>query len=206
VRARLGTRGAAAHLPSTPPSLAAPAHVVGRETGAGVELPAEKTHGQRSATDACEVVLCNDGEEFGRIGEHVERMEDRRAARVLVRRKWTFRRRSTAGRPPISDEVRELILRMGRENPRWGCIRIRGELAVVPTKVVEKGRASRHGSGLNRLRTGRRLSWPIVRAKLTPYGRSVLIDRVLVQGWSVARTLYVLFAIHLGSRRVTSSA
>ena len=45
--------------------------------------------------------------------------------RELVRRKWTFRRRSVGGRPPIPDEVRELILQMGRENPRWGCIRIR---------------------------------------------------------------------------------
>jgi putative transposase len=38
--------------------------------------------------------------------------------RELVRRKWTFRRRSAGGRPSIPDEVRELILRMGRENPR----------------------------------------------------------------------------------------
>jgi putative transposase len=44
----------------------------------------------------------------------------------LVRWKWTYRRRSAGGRPPIADEVRELILRMGRENPRWGCVRILG--------------------------------------------------------------------------------
>jgi hypothetical protein len=40
--------------------------------------------------------------------------------RELVRRKWTFRRASPAGRPPISQEVRDLILRMGRDNPRVG--------------------------------------------------------------------------------------
>ncbi len=55
--------------------------------------------------------------------------------RELVRRKWTFGRRSAGGRPPIPDAVRELILRMGRENPRWGCIRIRGELAKLGIRV-----------------------------------------------------------------------
>ena len=55
--------------------------------------------------------------------------------RELVRRKWTFARRSAGGRPPISNEVRGLILRMGRDNPRWGCIRIRGELAKLGIRV-----------------------------------------------------------------------
>ena len=33
--------------------------------------------------------------------------------RELVRKKWTFRRRSTGGRPPISDVVQELIAASG---------------------------------------------------------------------------------------------
>jgi putative transposase len=47
--------------------------------------------------------------------------------RALVRRKWTCRHRH-AGRPPLDREHRELTLRLARENPRWGCVRIQGEV------------------------------------------------------------------------------
>ena len=42
------------------------------------------------------------------------------------RRRWRTRR--GPGRPPMSDGLIELIVRLGRENRRWGCVRIQGEL------------------------------------------------------------------------------
>lgn len=40
--------------------------------------------------------------------------------RELVRRKWTFKRRGKPGRPVISSELEALIIRLAKENPRWG--------------------------------------------------------------------------------------
>jgi hypothetical protein len=48
--------------------------------------------------------------------------------RTLVRRKWTSGKERTPGRPPIDPQIVDLVLRMARENARWGCVRICGEL------------------------------------------------------------------------------
>jgi hypothetical protein len=44
--------------------------------------------------------------------------------RRLVARRWTYGGRN--GRPPIGLEIRELVLRLAHENPRWGYQRIVG--------------------------------------------------------------------------------
>jgi hypothetical protein len=46
--------------------------------------------------------------------------------RQMVARRWTYAGRN--GRPPIGSEIRELVLRLARENPRWGYQRIVGEI------------------------------------------------------------------------------
>ncbi len=47
--------------------------------------------------------------------------------RRIVAGRWTYPQRRP-GRPPVEREVRELILRLARENVSWGYVRIVGEL------------------------------------------------------------------------------
>jgi putative transposase len=57
--------------------------------------------------------------------------------RDLVRRRWAaFGRRRGLGRPPLTQELRELILRLARENPSWGYVRLRGELVQLGYPVA----------------------------------------------------------------------
>jgi hypothetical protein len=44
----------------------------------------------------------------------------------LIKRKWT--QPVSPGRPTLSGELRDLIVRIGAENPRWGFRRVHGEL------------------------------------------------------------------------------
>jgi putative transposase len=46
--------------------------------------------------------------------------------RRLIASKW--RQPRPSGRPPVADELVTLIVRLARENKRWGVIRIQGEL------------------------------------------------------------------------------
>ena len=55
--------------------------------------------------------------------------------RDLVRRKWTFQSRRTRRRPRHSPELEALVLRLARENERWGVDRIHGELLKLGFRI-----------------------------------------------------------------------
>ncbi|MFE7213962.1 IS3 family transposase [Streptomyces sp. NPDC057611] len=51
----------------------------------------------------------------------------------LIKDKWT--QPASPGRPPVPEELRDLIIRLGAENPRWGFRRVHGELRRLGHRV-----------------------------------------------------------------------
>ncbi|MDP9301829.1 MAG: integrase core domain-containing protein [Actinomycetota bacterium] len=119
--------------------------------------------------------------------------------RELVRRKWTYPSKRI-GRPPMDPEIRELICRMARENPRWGCVRIQGELRGLGIRVgATTIRSLLRRSGL---RPAPRRNGPSWSEFLRAQAAGVLAcDFFTVETVSL-KTLYVLFFIEIGTRKV----
>jgi hypothetical protein len=110
----------------------------------------------------------------------------------LIARRWTYPRRRPGG-PPTDPAIVTLVVRVARENPRWGYERIRGELKNLGHRVS--------GATIRRIlkRAGLGPAWrDFIRAQaagtLACYFFSV--DTVLL------RRLYVFFVIEVGTRFV----
>ena len=104
------------------------------------------------------------------------------------------------GRPPIDAELRALILRLARENPRWGCVRIQGELRKLGIRVSATTIRTLLRSA--RLGPAPRRSGPTWAEFLRAQAEGVISCDFFSVETAWLRTLYVLAFIELGSRRI----
>src|SRR6266571_216955 len=119
--------------------------------------------------------------------------------RRLVTRKWTQPDRR-GGRPPLADQVVALILRLARENPRWGYRRLQGELKKLGIGVSATSiRAVLLGNGLRPAPRRASVTW---RAFLRAQAAGIIATDFFTVETVGLKTLYVLFFIELGTRRV----
>jgi len=119
--------------------------------------------------------------------------------RRLVALRWTYPHRRP-GRPPISRDVRELILRLARENSNWGYVRIVGELRKLGVAISATSvRNILTNAGLPPAPRRDSQSW---RGFLRAHGESILACDFFTVDTVWLRRLYVLVFISIGSRRI----
>ncbi len=112
--------------------------------------------------------------------------------RQLVARRWTYVHRR-AGRPPLQRSLRELILRLARENPPWGYKRIVGELKGLGISVSATSvRKVLQEAGLQPAPERIRSSW---RDFLRAQAASVLACDFLTVETAFLQRIYVLFFV-----------
>ena len=117
----------------------------------------------------------------------------------LVTHRWTYPYRRP-GRPPTPPPIRALVLRMARENPRWGYRRIQGELIGLGHQVAASTVWTiLKGAGLD---PAPRRSGPTWRQFLAAQAHAILAIDFAHVDTVFLRRLYILVVIEHDRRRV----
>jgi putative transposase len=119
--------------------------------------------------------------------------------RRLVARRWTYPHRPP-GRPSIDDDTTALLVRLAKENPRWGYRRIQGELGKLGVRLAAStiARIIKH-HGLDPAPRRRGPTW---RECLRSQASGVVATDFFHVDTVLFKRLYVLFFIELGRTRV----
>ena len=119
--------------------------------------------------------------------------------RELVRKYWTFPRPDKVTPNGLDAEVVALVLRLARENPRWGYLRIVGELRKLG--VILSATSVRNVLRRHRLKPAPRRSGPTWGEFLRAQAAGTLACDFFHVDTITLRRLYVLFFIDLDRRK-----
>jgi transposase len=126
--------------------------------------------------------------------------------RKLVAQKFDgSKKRGLAGRPRVDAAVEQLVVKLARENSSWGYDRIVGALANVGHKISDQGVGNilrRHGIAPAPKRKQSTTWSDFIRSHMDVLAGTDFFT-VEVLTWRGLVTYYVLFFIHLASRRVS---
>ena len=119
--------------------------------------------------------------------------------RELVARRWTYPHRRP-GRPPTPGELRELVVRLARENAGWGYRRIQGELVGLGVKLAASTVWTiLREAGIEQATKRLEQSWT---DSLREQAASILECDFLTVDTLFLKRFYVFFFIELATRRV----
>ena len=152
--------------------------------------------------------LAAKGKEVGRkglleIGSLVTPDTLLRWHRELIAQKWTFERKSL-GRPPVSQEVMDLTVKLAKENPGAGYDKIQGMLANLGHEISDttvKNILKQNGIEPAPVRT-KRTTWAEFLRSHTE--TMAACDFFTTEVWTLGGlvTFYVLFVMEIATRRV----
>ena len=109
---------------------------------------------------------------------------------------WRWKSRRRSGRPRIPAELRQLIVRIATEHPRWGAVRIVGELRALGFEVSARTVSRYRRQALRRPPSQ---SW---RTFLRNHASSIWAADLFTVQTLAFRTLYVLIVIDHDRRRI----
>ena len=128
-----------------------------------------------------------------------------RRHRELVARHWDYSgRRKSVGRPPVPQETADLVLKLARENPRWGYRRIQGAIRNLGREISDTTVANvLRAHGIEPAHDRRRQStwksfleahWDVLAS----------VDFTTIEVWTRRGlvTYYLLFFMQLATRQV----